>query len=119
MKEVHKGAGGARDHRAPRGSRQRLGCLAADARSGGLARRPGITKMPPAGARRGIVNKRDPVQPPPRGTLRHKTRLRGGVRSEEHTSELQSLMRTSYAVFCFKKKITHPPILFYPSSRYY
>src|SRR3546814_4411802 len=28
----------------------------------------------------------------------------GGVRSEEHTSELQSLMRISYAVFCFKKK---------------
>src|SRR3546814_6088936 len=32
-------------------------------------------------------------------------RLRG--RSEEHTSELQSLMRTSYAVFCLKKKIKH------------
>src|SRR3546814_6032255 len=29
-----------------------------------------------------------------------------GSRSEEHTSELQSLMRTSYAVFCLKKK-TH------------
>src|SRR3546814_4243175 len=28
------------------------------------------------------------------------------IRSEEHTSELQSLMRTSYAVFCLKKKIT-------------
>src|SRR3546814_3935340 len=28
----------------------------------------------------------------------------GGVRSEEHTSELQSLMRISYAVFCLKKK---------------
>src|SRR3546814_4128968 len=27
----------------------------------------------------------------------------GGVRSEEHTSELQSLMRISYAVFCLKK----------------
>src|SRR3546814_5498112 len=27
-----------------------------------------------------------------------------GSRSEEHTSELQSLMRISYAVFCFKKK---------------
>src|SRR3546814_2502599 len=27
-------------------------------------------------------------------------------RSEEHTSELQSLMRTSYAVFCLKKKTT-------------
>src|SRR3546814_1913996 len=32
--------------------------------------------------------------------------LRGGegVRSEEHTSELQSLMRISYAVFCLKTK---------------
>src|SRR3546814_2249942 len=29
-----------------------------------------------------------------------------GVRSEEHTSELQSLMRISYAVFCLKKKKT-------------
>src|SRR3546814_7010215 len=28
------------------------------------------------------------------------------IRSEEHTSELQSLMRISYAVFCLKKKIT-------------
>src|SRR3546814_3853555 len=33
----------------------------------------------------------------------------GGLvcRSEEHTSELQSLMRISYAVFCLKKKINH------------
>src|SRR3546814_3235992 len=29
---------------------------------------------------------------------------RQAARSEEHTSELQSLMRTSYAVFCLKKK---------------
>src|SRR3546814_2798801 len=29
------------------------------------------------------------------------------LRSEEHTSGLQSLMRISYAVFCLKKKITH------------
>src|SRR3546814_3463312 len=28
----------------------------------------------------------------------------GGLKSEEHTSELQSLMRISYAVFCLKKK---------------
>src|SRR3546814_3997120 len=28
-------------------------------------------------------------------------------RSEEHTTELQSLMRTSYAVFCLKKKISY------------
>src|SRR3546814_2290376 len=31
----------------------------------------------------------------------------GTARSEEHTSELQSLMRISYAVFCLKKKQTH------------
>src|SRR3546814_9560772 len=33
-------------------------------------------------------------------TFRHKAR----IRSEEHTSELQSLMRISYAVFCLKQK---------------
>src|SRR3546814_4943581 len=33
-------------------------------------------------------------------------RDQGGLRSEEHTSELQSLMRISYAVFCLKKKKT-------------
>src|SRR3546814_4636521 len=31
-------------------------------------------------------------------------------RSEEHTSELQSLMRISYAVFCLKKKTYIPPL---------
>src|SRR3546814_4237157 len=31
---------------------------------------------------------------------------KGAVRSEEHTSELQSLMRISYAVFCLNKKKT-------------
>src|SRR3546814_9630500 len=30
-------------------------------------------------------------------------------RSDEHTSELQSLMRTSYAVFCLKQEITKSP----------
>src|SRR3546814_10339272 len=37
-----------------------------------------------------------------RGSLRQSRRFR--YRSEEHTSELQSLMRISYAVFCLKKK---------------
>src|SRR3546814_10455957 len=41
--------------------------------------------------------------PPPREAL---VIERGGrLRSEEHTSELQSLMRISYAVFCLKKKM--------------
>src|SRR3546814_8405735 len=40
-------------------------------------------------------------------------RLDRSCRSEEHTSELQSLMRISYAVFCLKKKNTnnkHPTV---------
>src|SRR3546814_3649455 len=37
----------------------------------------------------------------------------GYLRSEEHTSELQSLMRISYAVFCLKKKITNKHITRY------
>src|SRR3546814_18543310 len=53
----------------------------------------------------------------PGGDLRHRRPLGGGRhgpqrpaavgRSEEHTSELQSLMRISYAVFCLKKKKTN------------
>src|SRR3546814_7490060 len=38
------------------------------------------------------------------GWLRRVRRKRRACRSEEHTSELQSLMRISYAVFCLKKK---------------
>src|SRR3546814_10480851 len=35
----------------------------------------------------------------------------GASRSEEHTSELQSLMRISYAVFCLKKKTTDTTVI--------
>src|SRR3546814_4853893 len=38
------------------------------------------------------------------GKQRSKLPVPGRKRSEEHTSELQSLMRISYAVFCLKKK---------------
>src|SRR3546814_6586451 len=37
-------------------------------------------------------------------------RAHGVPRSEEHTSELQSLMRNSYAVFCLKKKNKQTPV---------
>src|SRR3546814_10738268 len=40
--------------------------------------------------------------------LRNPTHSGRTVRSEEHTSELQSLMRISYAVFCLKKKNKKP-----------
>src|SRR3546814_4923602 len=39
--------------------------------------------------------------------LEHRIDVNLGIRSEEHTSELQSLMRISYAVFCLKKKTCH------------
>src|SRR3546814_1059414 len=48
-----------------------------------------------------------PVRPAWPGVLRARTQVLdqlAAVRSEEHTSELQSLMRLSYAVFCLKKK---------------
>src|SRR3546814_54710 len=40
-----------------------------------------------------------------RGKNRGPSSCESGARSEEHTSELQSLMRNSYAVFCLQKKI--------------
>src|SRR3546814_5177734 len=43
-------------------------------------------------------NRNERRSPPRRGSLR------SANRSEEHTSELQSIMRISYAVFCLKKK---------------
>src|SRR3546814_3726138 len=82
--------------------------------SSASTRRPGrrTLRSSPPGARR-----RD-VEPPPAG--RQDVMRKGGdsamprqvdksppvtkLRSEEHTSELQSLMRISYAVFCLKKK---------------
>src|SRR3546814_8920219 len=38
------------------------------------------------------------------GSIGQMVRFSASFRSEEHTSELQSLMRISYAVFCLKKK---------------
>src|SRR3546814_6353570 len=40
-------------------------------------------------------------------SFQYLTLIGGPLRSEEHTSELQSLMRISYAVFCLKKKHIH------------
>src|SRR3546814_9612682 len=46
----------------------------------------------------------------------HPFSISGRMRSEEHTSELQSLMRISYAVFCLKKTNNTNPI--HPSHQY-
>src|SRR3546814_4078516 len=70
-------------------------------------------RLPPAGDPRG--DRGDPRRRPLQGNARRLAGDRldppqgapqdaGPPRSEEHTSELQSLMRISYAVFCLKKK---------------
>src|SRR3546814_9757337 len=56
-----------------------------------VARQVGERRQPPHAAHRAGVARR----------------ARHFLRSEEHTSELQSLMRISYAVFCLKKKKHH------------
>src|SRR3546814_3718260 len=92
----------------PRGGRRRL-CLEADfadalRRRGQRARRPGgITK--PRSAVRALAAL---FESGPRPCRAQNNPLRADylilARSEEHTSELPSLMRNSYAVFCLKKK---------------
>src|SRR3546814_9616912 len=68
----------------------------------------------PAFGCRGVADPRRPAQLPPGAGLVDGTARSGddrvghpdaaASRSEEHTSDLQSLMRISYAVFCLKKK---------------
>src|SRR3546814_3519865 len=58
--------------------------------------------------RAGACGGKLPRSPDPRGSSRcHRGADGDPGRSEEHTSELQSLMRSSYAVFCLKKKKTN------------
>src|SRR3546814_7654179 len=49
------------------------------------------------------------ILPGPSGALCFQAIVAPDGRSEEHTSELQSLMRISYAVFCLKKKKNEQP----------
>src|SRR3546814_7257932 len=77
-------------------------------RTGGQAhvrragRLPGRADGGPGGGRAGLPEGR--CGEPPGVRSRRIAALRLPQRSEEHTSELQSLMRISYAVFCLKKK---------------
>src|SRR3546814_6770641 len=70
------------------------GCSAARRKAVGRPEPPPRIPHPPQGMRLRGRRHRGPPRPSDRGG-----------RSEEHTSELQSLMRISYAVFCLKKKI--------------
>src|SRR3546814_2399630 len=77
-----------------------LGATAANA--GGAGKSAGTTLMDADGKSIGQVS----IKKEDDGLLVKTTvtGLKPGNRSEEHTSELQSLMRSSYAVFCLKKK---------------
>src|SRR3546814_8581048 len=72
------------------------------ARTAVRQRLPGQPRRGPGAARRRRPVRAGPPQPRQPG----RRRAPGRLRSEEHTSELQSLMRTSYAVLCLKKKKT-------------
>src|SRR3546814_8942603 len=71
-------------------------------------------RAPAFDALQGFVDGAGPLHQPENaraGVLERNVQIRqqfaiGHQRSEEHTSELQSLMRISYAVFCLKKKTT-------------
>src|SRR3546814_9301767 len=88
-------------------SRARAGADLEHARLAGLSR---SSADRPGDARRRLCRHRALLSQAAR-RIRHDAGRRArrggavGARSEEHTSELQSLMRTSYAVFCLKKNI--------------
>src|SRR3546814_4874115 len=82
------------------GSRADTRWYCADLRCGGIARDEGGRLR-----RQGLVRRHPGGSAGSRGAPGQWRKLWDG-RSEEHTSELQSLMRISYAVFCLKKKKT-------------
>src|SRR3546814_6350336 len=72
-------------------------------RADGPSSSAGMPVLDPERAGVLVAGRLDSLQP-----FRHhmgvRSEIQGQDRSEEHTSELQSLMRISYAVFCLKKK---------------
>src|SRR3546814_3285224 len=76
-------------------------------RPGRRARSPRMSRMSQQPANPCLRNRRGRLPSLKPWHLRaHDLRSQAPSRSEEHTSELQSLMRISYAVFCLKKKKT-------------
>src|SRR3546814_6015714 len=67
-----------------------------------LAAVPAAALLPTAGLAEGPKSKAAPATP--KADASTPPVWEAGARSEEHTSELQSLMRISYAVFCLTKK---------------
>src|SRR3546814_4970539 len=73
--------------------------------SGAYARSDAVARLILFNKPYGVLSQfTDRSTPEARATLSDYIDVPGVYRSEEHTSELQSLMRISYAVFCLKKK---------------
>src|SRR3546814_10213420 len=113
-----RGNRGAWQYQAARGSRHYRG-RERGRDQGHLSRARARDRQIARSADRAVAERRRRRQParPRRAALVGDDEILGGAdrrlgdeaRSEEHTSELQSLMRISYAVFCLKKKTTHAP----------
>src|SRR3546814_8633739 len=69
-----------------------------------LSGHAGRYRSAPAAKRSSCNRPGRPRRPDNGGSPQYRTARNDRARSEEHTSELQSLMRISYAVFCLKKK---------------
>src|SRR3546814_5245768 len=69
----------------------------------GLTARP-AKPQPTIGKNTTSITSHRPAASPSAVRMSRRGKYRTKIRSEEHTSELQSLMRISYAVFCLKKK---------------
>src|SRR3546814_6626109 len=93
-----RGSCGSRPGHAARGCRSARRKLASAESGTDLA-----VRVLPCADQAGGYNGRAPVEPQRAWPLVCRRQVQPG-RSEEHTSELQSLMRISYAVFCLKKK---------------
>src|SRR3546814_3227222 len=73
-------------------------------RAGGAEEVPLVDARPSRQLLRAIRILMDKLPAPVYSSCQSDGRRRRGARSEEHTSELQSLMRITYAVFCLKTK---------------
>src|SRR3546814_6420487 len=94
-----------RPYRTARGlcpGRDRLLAPYHDRGAGATARRPAGTEITPAAVRQAAILASEVAASPSSTDAAAWTTA--AMRSEEQTSELQSLMRISYAVFCLKKK---------------
>src|SRR3546814_4898322 len=93
--------------RAP--TRRSPGAMPGTRKSSARRRRPHCSKRIPTSAAIYEELQKEVLAKGPYVIIFQQTEVAG--RSEEHTSELQSLMRISYAVFCLKKKKHHNDIL--------